>query len=79
MHYTIDYKGMDKAAKRAKAIKDCQDFLGDRYYGVLDAIQSSIRADTSRQNIRWVQGMVELTGIAGYPARALVFHAIRTR
>lgn len=81
MHYTVDYKGMDRDAKRAKAIADTKWFLGDTHFqrimGTLR--QEANRMTINRRNIRILVNGMSFCGVQGYPAKVVVMHAIRTR
>lgn len=80
MHYTIDYKGLDRQTKRAKALKDCQDYLGSERYnlaiknlgGYIKGNQYQLSAFKSAET---ALGM--FVGIQGYPARIFVIHAAK--
>ena len=81
MHYTKNYAGLVGKAKRERAINDCKDYLGPQMYTeksmiLADMMGSTPTKKTIRQTINAVEAFL---GIRGYPARAMVFHALRRR
>ena len=81
MHYTISYSGLKGDTKRQKAIQDCKDFLGaDRYNTITKNLKEYLGTDPTWKTLRFAINTVEnLTGISGYPARALVYHTLRAQ
>lgn len=72
MSYTIDYSGLSGPEKQAKALADCQNYLGERFDTVVDCVVQLLSQNQSKEAIEFA---LSFTGIQGYPARALIEHA----
>lgn len=73
MSFEIRYEG-DTAAKEAKALADCKDWLGEaQYKRVLRVLQQGAAEGVPKGML--VHALA-LQGIQGYPAWVMVTHAV---
>jgi len=67
-HYDISYANLAPDAKRAQAIQDIKDYLGDdRYNELTDLIHQNYQLPPNLEKFRMA---VSMSGIRGYPVVA---------
>ena len=70
MSYEIEYSDLNAAATKAKALKDCKDYLGTRKFNL---IAKALKADNGRTSHLGLRMQLAIyCGIQGYPATALL-------
>jgi hypothetical protein len=76
MHTTIDYSGLTGRAKREKALADCKSWLGEaKFKSVMKSLELSQECGGPTAHREYLQFVLSLGGIAGYPAQAMIDEA----
>lgn len=77
MSVTIDYSRLSGRLKREKALADCKDWLGEgRFKDVMKLLEfelTRVAPDAARRE--YLETVLSLGGISGYPARAMIDEA----
>jgi hypothetical protein len=77
-HYTIKYEQKGRAARETEAIKNCKDWLGDRFEFVLSCIKEQIpESGVSRGWAKSARFALSFAGIQGLPATAMMRMALK--
>lgn len=69
MGYVVDYSRLTEDDKYAAALKDCKQYLGDRYDLVIKFLREECASDAQRTLA------LDFAGIKGYPATVLIAEA----
>ena len=79
MHYTTAYRAHSREDNTIQAMEDCQNYLGDKFEGLVEKIRDSLCAESSlADKYRAIELICGFVGIQGYyPVRAMVAAVLR--
>jgi len=72
-HYTVDYTALTGEAKREKALRDIEDYLGKERYDYL----TEVLANGEGYDLETFSMIVSFAGVQGYPAKAWWEHCFQ--
>lgn len=74
MHITKDYSALPEAEKRAKALSDCREWLGDRFTSMVEELRKQMPKPMTQADIKGLAACLSIAGIKGYPATVMAEH-----
>lgn len=74
MHITKDYSALPEAEKRAKALSDCREWLGERFDSMVEELRKNAPKPMTSTDIQQLAACLSIAGIKGYPATVMAEH-----